>query len=134
MGSSTAQEEILKVFRQFGEVHSSKITHHADGVSKGVAVVVMALKEHAEAVLEADEEVKISGMPIKVQWTARVKQEMGLPVMYKGQDVIISGLISAPEFNGMTGRVQRIRSDGRCEVVLQHGSEAKTLALKSDNL
>jgi len=51
-----------------------------------------------------------------------------------GQSVLVSGLKSAPQFNGTVGIVQGVRGDGRCEVLLQLESETKTLALKVDNL
>jgi len=54
-----------------------------------------------------------------------------------GDLVEVSGLKGAPQYNGTTGRIQSIRADGRCEVLV--GShlrppEPKVLALKTTNL
>merc|ERR1712050_790204 len=51
-----------------------------------------------------------------------------------GQSVSVSGLKSAPQYNGTIGVVQGFRPDGRCEVLLHANGESKTLALKVDNL
>lgn len=52
-----------------------------------------------------------------------------------GQAVEVSGLTSAPQYNNAIGIVQGFRADGRCEVqFVESGKEAKTLALKVQNL
>eukprot|EP00971_Amphidinium_carterae_P172048 3411310-Amphidinium_carterae.1 len=53
-----------------------------------------------------------------------------------GQEVLVSGLKAAAQYNGTVGRIQGVRGDGRCEVLLLEtagdGGEPKTLALKPD--
>merc|ERR1712204_2037 len=45
------------------------------------------------------------------------------------------GLKGAPQYNGMSARVEGFRADGRCEVLLmQSGGKMKELALKVENL
>lgn len=180
---NVTEEDISLVFCKIGVVQHVKVTRDQNGLSKGVALIVMAHREAAERALGMPE-VEICGIGVKLQWSTMVKQEMGLlktrddekgtsdlgsqrkfnesggfsdgqtapdaveepviqppqqdankPVTFvPGQAVLVSGLKSAPQFNGIIGHVNSVRPDGRCEVVLQLETECKMLALKAENL
>mmetsp|Transcript_18263 Transcript_18263/g.50131 ORF Transcript_18263/g.50131 Transcript_18263/m.50131 type:complete len:252 (-) Transcript_18263:232-987(-) len=166
------EEDLYRAFSKYGVVQNVKVTRDMNGMSKGVALIVMAHRDAAEHALNLPE-VDINGIPAKLQWSTMVKEEMGLMKnrdqekgiedagsrrMFQethrevpksralgpsaalstpfsaGQAVLVSGLKSAPEFNGVIGHVQAVRSDGRCEVMLQVEGECKSLALKFENL
>lgn len=74
----TPECEVESFFKRVGQVRQVKITKDTDGVSKGVALVEMCLKEAAEKALETLNECTIRGNVIKVQWSTMVLQEMGL--------------------------------------------------------
>lgn len=78
LGNLFDEHLISGVFAQFGRVMSCKVTRDLNGESKGVALVVMALKENAERALSMSEELKIKGRSVILAWSTMVKTEMGL--------------------------------------------------------
>merc|ERR1719464_2209367 len=77
LSMSTTEQDVARVFTQFGQVQRTTVTRDLNGISKGVALIVMSLRESAEKAL-AMPEVEIGGIPAKTQWSTMVKQEMGL--------------------------------------------------------
>lgn len=161
----SAEQDVAAAFASFGRVESCKVTRDLNGHSKGVALVVMTAKASAESALQFNSEIRVNGIPITLQWSTMVKQQMGLlknrdeemgkdesstsrkfheqptqasttkPTPFDiGQSVTIVGLKGAPQYNGVLAKVHSFREDGRCEVTLNANGEAKTLALKVENL
>lgn len=78
LSMSTTEQDVTRVFARFGQVQRTTITRDLNGISKGVALVVMSHKASAEGALAVANEIDICGIPAKVQWSTMVKQEMGL--------------------------------------------------------
>jgi len=78
LSMSTTEQDVSRVFARFGQVQRTTITRDLNGISKGVALVVMSHKASAEGALAAAHEIDVCGIPAKVQWSTMVKQEMGL--------------------------------------------------------
>lgn len=84
ISESTTESDVSDAFARFGSVLSAKVTRDLNGVSKGVALVVMDLKESAQkamlAPVEETEwfEVPVRGIPAKVKWSTMVQTQMGL--------------------------------------------------------
>jgi hypothetical protein len=146
ISESSVEADVIAAFKEFGSVQSCKVTRDIDGISKSVALIVMDTKENAEKALNTRHDIKVSGVPAKVQWSTMVKQQMGLlttrdeefgegaeetstrkfkeasPDAPKsgpfklGQPVHVSGLKGAAQYNGTIGIVKGYRPDGRCEV------------------
>jgi len=174
LSMSTTEQDVVRVFARFGQVQRTTITRDLNGISKGVALVVMSHKASAEGALAVSHEIDVCGIPAKVQWSTMVKQEMGLlktrdeenegdlsarrqfqesrdtseagtrasvepqdmssSEFHVGKEVLVTGLKSAQQFNGVRGCIQGFRSDGRCEVALACDAETRILALKVENL
>lgn len=74
---TTIERDISVAFSRYGLVQHVKVTRDENGVSKGVALIVMAHKGPAEMALGMHE-VEIRGVGVKLQWSTMVKTEMGL--------------------------------------------------------
>eukprot|EP00927_Polykrikos_kofoidii_P034891 TRINITY_DN29505_c0_g1_i1.p1 TRINITY_DN29505_c0_g1~~TRINITY_DN29505_c0_g1_i1.p1 ORF type:complete len:894 (+),score=203.65 TRINITY_DN29505_c0_g1_i1:69-2750(+) len=84
---------------------------------------------------DEDEEDKSKGPRRSFHEGDEVQQPPSAEGPFKvGQKVNVSGLKSAPQYNGTVGIVQGFREDGRCQVLLQLDDDKKTLALKVENL
>lgn len=157
VSATTRDQEISEVFSPFGWVRSVNTTRDIDGQSKGVCLVEMAHRVGAEAVMLHLQGHEIRGRPLKIDWSTKVKQEMGLlegredserdrvqwrrfeeaaqPTLSIGQAVIVSGLQSAPHLNGCIGRVIGFRGTERCDVAVESvPGVTKTVALKLESL
>jgi len=78
LSMSTTEQDVTQVFAGFGAVQSCRVTRDLNGISKGVAMIVMQLRESAEAILALETDLNICGIPAKIQWSTMVKQDMGL--------------------------------------------------------
>eukprot|EP00933_Yihiella_yeosuensis_P029352 TRINITY_DN23001_c1_g2_i1.p1 TRINITY_DN23001_c1_g2~~TRINITY_DN23001_c1_g2_i1.p1 ORF type:complete len:732 (-),score=191.03 TRINITY_DN23001_c1_g2_i1:53-2248(-) len=137
------ETDVSQAFSQHGRVRSVKST------VEGIAQVEMQLKADAESAMKLLQRVK--GQEVKIDWSPVVKLEMGIPMGVPektsnaadtskspfdiGQAVLVSNLKSAPQFNGLIGKVVGFSDTGRIKVELEEApGVSKVLALKSDNL
>lgn len=160
IGLGATENDINELFSKFGKVRVVNMTRDDHGNSKGVCLAEMVLKEGAEAVMQHLQGYELRGRQLKIDWSTKVKTEMGLlktrgdgddeanapprrrfeethhPAGFGiGQLVTVSGLKGAPQFNGRVGKIISFRDAERCEVELeQEPGVLKTLALKYENL
>merc|ERR1719221_201105 len=133
-GRGATERDVSETFAQCGLLKSARLAKSEDGSSLGTCIVEMAHKEGAETALETLQGRLLDGKPLRLEWSEKSKQEMGMADLKAQQSVVVVGLGHSMEFNGCLGRIMVARPDGRCDVDLECEGGAKTLALRSENV